>query len=143
MADGTHRAIEEIVAGDSVLSGYGSGDFRAAQVISSARRDGRTTGIAIITKTGRRLVSTPEHIHFAGYRHSYAPSRIPGRRQLVLTMCDDRRNDTAPMHSISLVGNDTAARNALELTGLGVRASGHGDASWRHETANASMASVQ
>jgi len=56
MADGTQRAIEDVVAGDSVLSGYGSGDFRAARVISSARRDGRTTGIAITTHAGRRLV---------------------------------------------------------------------------------------
>jgi len=142
MADGSHRAIEDVVAGDSVLSGYGSGDFRAARALSSARRDGRGVGIAITTRAGRRLVSTPEHIHFAGYRHSPSPSRVPGRDQLVMTLCDDR-NDIASMHRISLVGDDVAARNALEVAGLSVRASGHGDASWRHETANASMASIQ
>ena len=142
MADGTQRAIEDVVAGDSVLSGYGSGDFRAARVISSARRDGRTTGIAITTHAGRRLVGTPEHMHFAGYHHTHALSRPPSRNRLVLTLCDDRNNVT-PMHRISLVGNDVAARTALEVAGLSVRASGHGDASWRHETANASMASIQ
>jgi superfamily I DNA/RNA helicase len=142
MADGSLRAIEDVVAGDSVLSGYGSGDFRAARVLSSARRDGRGAGIAITTRTGRRLVSTPEHIHFAGYQHSPSPSRIPRRDQLVMTLCDDR-SDIAPIHRISLVGNDVAARNALDVAGLSVRASGHGDASWRHETANASMASIQ
>ena len=73
MADGTQRAIEDVVAGDSVRSGYGSGDFRPARVLSSARRDGRTTGIAITTRAGRRLVSTPEHIHFAGYRLGMIP----------------------------------------------------------------------
>jgi superfamily I DNA/RNA helicase/intein/homing endonuclease len=141
MADGLLRAIEDVAAGDSLLSGYGSGEFRPARVLSSARREGRTTGIAIITRAGRRLVSTPEHIHFAGYRHSHTLSRKANRNQLVMTLCDDR-NDLAPMHRISLVGNDIAARTALEVAGLSVRGTGHGDTGWRHETANASMASI-
>jgi DNA helicase-2/ATP-dependent DNA helicase PcrA len=268
MADGSLRAIEDVVAGDNVLSGYGSGDFRAARVISSARRDGRGAGIAITTRASRRLVSTPEHIHFAGYRLGTTPqlyftylmhkrgvgyrlgtsqvytksqekpvvgfmlrarqehadaiwivsthesenearfeeyilslkygiptipfvarkggsvnglvhderyiqrifssfdtttsarrlleyvglsikhphfrprSRSSNRHHVVITLCGDRRGAT-PMHRISLVGNDVAARNVLEMAGLSVRASGHGEASWRHETANASMASIQ
>ncbi len=267
MADGSLRAIEDIVSGDCILSGYGSGDFRPARVLSTAKRDGRTTGVAITTHSGRRLVSTPEHTHFAGYRLGVTPqmyftylmykrgigyrlgtsqvytrsqekpvvgfmlrarhehadavwiisthesekearadeyilslqygiptlpfvarkggsvnglvhddryirrvfaaldteksahkllgavglpilhphfrprSRNSNRHHLVITLCGDRRGST-PMHRISLVGNDTDARELLASTGLSVRDAGHGGASWRHETANASMASI-
>ena len=73
MANESLRAIEDITADDQVLSAYGSGDFRPARVLSTAKRDGRTTGIAITTQAGRKLVSTPEHIHFAGYRLGMTP----------------------------------------------------------------------
>src|SRR6201996_6336083 len=66
MADGTQRPIEEVSAGDAVLSGYGSGDFRSARVLRVHRSD-RSDGIAITTQSGRRIVSTPDHVHFAGY----------------------------------------------------------------------------
>ena len=46
------------------------------------------------------------------------------------------------MHRISLVGNDPQARNALEAMSLSVRAAKSDSGSWRHETANASMASI-
>ncbi|HET9980363.1 MAG TPA: UvrD-helicase domain-containing protein [Ktedonobacterales bacterium] len=73
MGDGSLRDIEDVVAGDEVLSAYGTGDFRPACVLSTARRAGRATGIAITTRAGRRLISTPEHIHFAGYRLGMTP----------------------------------------------------------------------
>jgi superfamily I DNA/RNA helicase len=66
MADGSERPIEDVQPGDQVLSGYGSGDFRPARVLN-AHRSTRSEGIAITTRTGRRIVSTPEHTHFAGY----------------------------------------------------------------------------
>jgi hypothetical protein len=66
MADGATRPIEQVRPGDSVLSGYGSGDFRPAQVLN-VHRSLRTDGIAITTASGRRIVSTPEHVHFAGF----------------------------------------------------------------------------
>jgi DNA helicase-2/ATP-dependent DNA helicase PcrA len=66
MADGTQRAIEDVSVGDEVVSGYGSGDFRAARVVR-VHRSARREGIAITTRSGRRLVSTPEHVHFAGF----------------------------------------------------------------------------
>src|SRR5690348_10499593 len=66
MADGTQRPIERVSAGDAVLSGYGSGDFRAAQVLRVHRSE-RSEGIAITTRSGRRILSTPDHVHFAGY----------------------------------------------------------------------------
>ena len=73
MGDGSLRPIEEVQAGDEVLSGYGSGDYRPAVVTSAFRTDGRTDGIRIRTAGGREIVSTPEHVHFAGYRVAMTP----------------------------------------------------------------------
>jgi ATP-dependent DNA helicase UvrD/PcrA len=70
MADGSRRPIEDVRRGDKVLSGYGSGDFRGAEV-QRVHRSERADGIAITMRSGRRIVSTPEHTHFAG--------RLPGR----------------------------------------------------------------
>jgi superfamily I DNA/RNA helicase len=66
MDDGSVRPIEEVRAGDAVLSGYGSGDFRPARV-KRVHRSQRSDGVAITLRSGRRLVSTPEHVHFAGW----------------------------------------------------------------------------
>src|SRR5690349_6530694 len=65
MADGSERPIEAVRPGDEVLSCWGGEDFRPARVtaVSSSRR---STGVEIVTRGGRRLVSTPEHVHFAG-----------------------------------------------------------------------------
>jgi len=65
MADGSRRAIEQVSVGDHVLSACGGGSFGAARVVrvhSSSRAD----GVAIALRSGRRLVSTLEHTHFAG-----------------------------------------------------------------------------
>ncbi|HUK44157.1 MAG TPA: UvrD-helicase domain-containing protein [Gaiellaceae bacterium] len=72
MADGTRKPVEEVVAGDEVLSCYGSGEFSPARVT----RTGSFTaacGIAITTESGRRIVTTPEHTHFAGYKVGKTP----------------------------------------------------------------------
>src|SRR5207248_7236875 len=85
MADGSQRPIEHVRVGDSVLSNYGSGDMRPAQVLRvhrSARRD----GIAITTRSGRRIVSTPEHTHFAGFMLG----RTPQLYMTYLMWCRDR-----------------------------------------------------
>ena len=74
MADGSTKPIEDVDVGDEVLSCYGSGTFRGAKVLrthSSERRD----GIAITTASGRRLVSTPEHMHFAGFKPGHTPQQ--------------------------------------------------------------------
>jgi DNA helicase-2/ATP-dependent DNA helicase PcrA len=73
MADGTVRAIEDVSGGDQVLSCYGSGDFRPATVTAAFRSDDRRTGVAITLASGRRIVSTPEHVHFAGYKVGASP----------------------------------------------------------------------
>ena len=72
MADGSTKAIEEIEAGDVVLSSYGSGDFRPAKVLRT-HWSTATEGVVITTESGRRLVSTPEHVHFAGYHRELTP----------------------------------------------------------------------
>jgi len=72
MADGSERPIEQVRVGDQVLSGYGSGDFRASEV-RRVHSSERSDGIAITTRSGRWLVSTPEHMHFAGYQLGRTP----------------------------------------------------------------------
>ena len=73
MADGTHRPIESIREGDVVLSNYGGGRFRPARVSKSIARNISGELIKITTGTNRTLVSTPEHIHFAGYKLGHTP----------------------------------------------------------------------
>ena len=127
MADGLRRPIEHVDAGDAVLSGYGSGDFRAATVLA-VHRSQRSDGVAITTTSGRRLLSTPEHVHFAGClggrdrgwseaaelrrggrstgsdggNSAIDPvSSHPHERRLEIALCGDRRGRT-PSHRIAL-----------------------------------------
>jgi DNA helicase-2/ATP-dependent DNA helicase PcrA len=96
MADGSLRPIEAVRVGDTVRSCYGSGDFRPATVVRTARRLA-SHGIRITTRGGRTLVSTPEHTHFAG-------SPTDGR--------------PAVRRTRAVSGAVTAARDALEAVGL-------------------------
>jgi DNA helicase II / ATP-dependent DNA helicase PcrA len=75
MADGSQTPIETIAPGDLVRSGYGSGDFRPARVTAVFKRRRVGEGIGITTRQGRRLISTPEHTHFAGYRLGVVPQQ--------------------------------------------------------------------
>ncbi len=72
MADGSTKPIEDVQEGELVLSSYGSGDFRSARV-TATHMAAAPVGIAITTQRGRRIVSTPEHTHFAGFKHGYTP----------------------------------------------------------------------
>jgi DNA helicase II / ATP-dependent DNA helicase PcrA len=72
MADGSTKPIEEVREGELVLSSYGSGDLRASRV-TRTHRTHAGEGIAMTTRSGRRVVSTPEHVHFAGYHRSRSP----------------------------------------------------------------------
>src|SRR5207237_4235349 len=72
MGDGSTRAVETIRIGDEVLSCYGSGRFGPARV-ARVHRAKRTHGVEITTASGRRLVSTPEHVHFAGFKTGWTP----------------------------------------------------------------------
>ncbi|HEX2182621.1 MAG TPA: 3'-5' exonuclease, partial [Rubrobacteraceae bacterium] len=73
----------------------------------------------------------------AGLRHDaphYLPQSHNGRRRnVVLTLCGDRRGRT-PMHRISMVGRDEEGREALESIGLGVRPAKQGSRCWRYES---------
>jgi superfamily I DNA/RNA helicase len=66
MADGSRRPIEDVAVGDLVMSACGGGSFGPASV-ARVHRSVRFDGVAITLRSGRRLVSTPEHTHFAGY----------------------------------------------------------------------------
>jgi DNA helicase-2/ATP-dependent DNA helicase PcrA len=72
MADGTKKPVERVHEGDEVLSAYGSGVFRSARV-TRVHRSRSYAGIAITTRSGREIVSTPEHTHFAGFKSGRTP----------------------------------------------------------------------
>jgi DNA helicase-2/ATP-dependent DNA helicase PcrA len=72
MADGSTKPIEDVAVGDRVRSCYGRGSFGSARV-SRVHSSRRRSGIAITTSSGRRIVSTPEHVHFAGFAAGEAP----------------------------------------------------------------------
>ena len=72
MADGSVRRVEDVRSGDSVLSGYGSGTFRAARV-TGVRSRVTDSVLTLRTAQGRALTSTPEHTHFAGHHLGTTP----------------------------------------------------------------------
>ena len=145
MADGSERPIERVRAGDEVLSCLGSGRFGPAR-IARTHRSTRRAGVEITTVSGRRIVSTPEHVHFAGFKTGQTPqlhmthftaatttagSRV--RRRLTVSLCGDGRRDR-PQHRLSLFGYDEEGRQALDRIGLSVRPAYRGSAGWRHES---------
>lgn len=68
MADGSEKPIERIKPGDMVLSNYGSGDHRPARVTKVFSKNFSGDAIKITTASNKELISTPEHVHFAGFR---------------------------------------------------------------------------
>ncbi|MEK7135643.1 MAG: UvrD-helicase domain-containing protein [Patescibacteria group bacterium] len=73
MPNGSKRSIEEIKKGDLVLSNYGSGDVRPARVTRVSSKKVSDKLVRITTRNGRKLISTMEHMHFAGYRLGATP----------------------------------------------------------------------
>lgn len=73
MADGSLRPIEQVHVGDEVLSAHGSGALRPSVVRRTHALGARHDLVEIVTRDGHRLVSTPEHTHFAGYLLGEAP----------------------------------------------------------------------
>ncbi|HSO01019.1 MAG TPA: UvrD-helicase domain-containing protein, partial [Gaiellaceae bacterium] len=120
MADRTTKPIEEIRVGDEVLSGLGSGRFGAATV-SRVHEGAAQVGIEIRTASGRRLVSTPEHVHFAGFK----PGRTP---QLHMTYLMWKRGVG---FRIGVSRTYTDGRTARNLAGPAFRMNQeHADAAW-------------
>ncbi len=73
MADGRQKPIERVAQGEHVLSCFGSGDFRPALVRRVHRKSRNGALIKVQLKSGRTVVSTPEHVHFAGFRYGLTP----------------------------------------------------------------------
>jgi DNA helicase-2/ATP-dependent DNA helicase PcrA len=119
MADGTKKPIEQVRVGDEVLSCSGSGRFAPARV-GRVHRGSRRSGIAITTASGRRIVSTPDHTHFAGFKTGLTP-------QLYMTYVMWKAG------SGFRIGTSTtyADRRGRPLPGPAIRLNGeHADASW-------------
>ena len=68
--------------------------------------------------------------------HHQPQSRKSNRRNIVITLCGDRRGGT-PMHRISVVGVSAKDRAVLEAMGLSIRAAKAQSPSWRFETVRA------
>jgi len=68
--------------------------------------------------------------------HHQPQRRNSNRRNIVITLCGDRRGGT-PVHRISVVGVSARDRAVLEAMGLSVRAAKSNGVSWRFETARA------
>jgi DNA helicase-2/ATP-dependent DNA helicase PcrA len=68
--------------------------------------------------------------------HHQPQGRNSNRRNIVITLCGDRRGGT-PMHRISVVGVSLNDRAVLEAMGLKVRAAKARAPSWRFETVRA------
>ncbi len=75
MGDGSQRPIEKVREGDEVLSCYGSGDFRPARVSCTFKNNYDGEGVILHLRSGRTLISSAEHVHFAGYRLGLVPQQ--------------------------------------------------------------------
>ncbi len=73
MADGSKKNIEHLRKGDEVLSNFGSGTLKAARVQRIKQKRHTKQLIRITTRGKKTLTSTPEHIHFAGFRLGLTP----------------------------------------------------------------------
>ncbi len=67
MADGSVRAIERVRIGDEVLSCFGAKRFKPTAVMHVHTRRKSTELITVTLASGKKITSTPEHTHFAGY----------------------------------------------------------------------------
>lgn len=75
MADGRRLRIEDIVPGDKVLSGHGSGRFEPSSVAKVHKHVGVRRGVEITLCSGQVITSTVEHTHFAGFQAGASPQR--------------------------------------------------------------------
>ena len=123
MSDGSEKAIELVKVGDRVRAGFGSGNFTSARVnrvhVSTAR-----SGVAITTESGRQVVSTPEHVHFAGFKVGKTPqlhmTYLMWKKGFGFRICRSRSYTNASYGA---------------LPGPSLRLNGeHADASWVLET---------
>ncbi len=112
MADGSRMPIESIRAGDQVLSCDGAGDFRAGTVNRIHSSAARGDLVEIETASGKRLVSTPEHTHFAvtqAPEEALSSARAFAPMQLI-------RGDTR--YAEQAAGSFTSGMVMLQVNGL-------------------------
>jgi superfamily I DNA/RNA helicase len=99
LPDGTTKPIEDVRVGDEVLCAMGD-----SGTVVKAHRGWATEGVAITTRTGRRIVSTPEHVHFAGPVLSFG--RTATKRQ--------DRSDGGPLAVLARLGLPTLIAQFVE-----------------------------
>ena len=126
MADGSTKPIEAVREGDRVLSALGGGELGGRRV-TGVHRTAAGWGFEIRTASGRRLVSTPEHMHFAGTPAGlpYPPMRRSRATSTAdVTLCADRG-----LHTVGVGGDrcefqdfGAAARTLERLRPAKVRA---------------------
>jgi DNA helicase-2/ATP-dependent DNA helicase PcrA len=73
--------------------------------------------------------------------HHRPQGRNSNRRNIVITLCGDKRGGT-PMHRISVAGVSLKDRGNLEAMGLSVRAAKAHGGSWRYETVRADFSEL-
>src|SRR5262249_16166299 len=111
---------EDVRVGDQVLSGLGRGRFGPARV-TRAYQSTQPDGIAITLRSGRRIVSTREHTHFAGFK----VGRTPQLHMTYLML----KNDVG--FRIGTSRTYAGGVRAKTLAGPAVRLNGeHADAAW-------------
>jgi DNA helicase II / ATP-dependent DNA helicase PcrA len=104
-------------------------EARIDEVVTSLR-----FGLPITLESAERLL---EEVGLDIDRPHHQPQgRNSSRRNIVITLCGDRRGGT-PMHRISVVGVSPKDRAVLEAMGLKVRAAKAQSLSWRFETVRA------
>jgi DNA helicase-2/ATP-dependent DNA helicase PcrA len=147
MADGTTKPIEHVRAGEEVLSAHGGGAFIASRVLG-VHQSSRSGGIAITTAAGRRIVSTPEHTHFAGSEAAAMSEAATtttnghaGLPAVTVSLCDEPGGPT-PRHRITAYGLDTEGREALESVGLLVVPANEDSDHWRFQASDTDFGSI-
>ncbi|HST13703.1 MAG TPA: UvrD-helicase domain-containing protein [Gaiellaceae bacterium] len=119
MGDGTRKPIEDVRVGDEVMSGYGSGRFAPARV-THVHESHATEGISITLRSGRKIVSTPEHTHFAGFK----VGRTPQLHMTYLMWKSDVGFRVGTSRTYTNGRSQTLAGPAVRLNGE------HADAAW-------------
>ena len=73
MADGSKKPIEKVKEGELVISNFGSGDLRPSKVTGTYSKTTSEDLVSIKTNGGKKITSTKNHTHFAGYRTGISP----------------------------------------------------------------------
>ena len=124
MGDGSIKPIEQVQAGDQVLSNLGSGKL-APMTVDSVHRSTSEELIRITTESGSSITSTPEHTHFAGFRAGVTP-------QVFMTYVMRRAGRG---FRVGITRTQSVRRRGRPILGLAERTRmEHADAAWIIDT---------